>query len=139
MFRIVTALMLICLFMVGCSTTNDAEPPAEQGTNQDEGMFEGEENDKQSNDDLLIDSREEVDGDNDDRISTTKAEELVREQLQIDEGSNTVVAYDSETASGHYLIRVNTVHDDTTNQHETDHDGLYTVNAITGEIQKSQK
>ncbi|KAA0548142.1 hypothetical protein FZW96_10475 [Bacillus sp. BGMRC 2118] len=138
MYRLIITCALFSMVLAGCNTNQSAEPPAEQNTHQAEGMFEAGADEEQSNDDLLINSRYEAEG-QEDKISTTRAENLVKEHLQINENSNTVVAYVSKTEDGHYLIRVNTVDDDTNQRQDTSNDGLYMVNAKTGEIQRKKQ
>lgn len=138
MFRLLPVWMILCIGLAGCATTNEVDPPAEAGTDGNEGMLQEEEVEKQPNEDLLIDSREEINGE-DDRITTAEAEELVREHLQIDEGSHTVVAYNSNLEDGRYLIRVNTMKDNTTDEDRATNDGWYAVNATSGEVQRYNK
>jgi hypothetical protein len=94
-------LFLLSMLIIGCTPQTD--PPAEHA-NDEEGMFEGEHGEEHSSDELLMDSREEVDGTHD-TIATTEAEALVRQHLNIDQNSDTVVVFDSEL-NGNYIIHV---------------------------------
>ncbi len=130
-------LFLLPLFLlvlaVGC-TANDPDPPAEQSNEQqEEGIVGDEKGEQHTTDELLTDSREEVDM-ADDTISITEAESLVNEHLNIDPQSNTIVVFDSELENGDYLIHVDHL---TKQNNDSDHhaiEGWYTVNPRTREI-----
>jgi hypothetical protein len=122
--------------LIGC-TANNAEPLPE-ATNEPKGMFEGETGEQHSNDALLIDSRSQVDGENE-RISTTDAEALVRERLEIDPKSDTIVVYDRELENGLYVIHVYDVVNNGQNSRRNTSDKWYTVNSKTKEIKKYNK
>jgi hypothetical protein len=129
---------LLSTIAMGC-TANDVDPSPEQlSDQQDEGMFEGEIGEMHSNDALLIDSRGEVDGEND-RISTTAAETLVREHLNVTPNSDTVVVYDSELENDLYVIHVYDLLDEGKDSELNESEGWYTVNAKTKEIQEYNK
>jgi hypothetical protein len=131
------SVFLLSFITMGCAA-NDVAPPPEELSEQEEGMFEGEKGEIHSNDALLTDSRDEVDGEND-RISTTAAETLVREHLNVESNSDTVVVYDSELENNLYLIHVYDLLDEGKDTERNDSRGWYTVNARTKEIQEYNK
>ncbi|MFD1735602.1 hypothetical protein ACFSCX_03405 [Bacillus salitolerans] len=124
-------ILIISTWLIGgCTPQMD---PAPEQSNQEEGMFEGEQAEAHNSDALLTDSRDEVDG-TADRISTTDAEALVREHLNISATSNTIVLYDSELEDGRYVIHVYDVMDNELDENNQVTQGWYTVDPITKDL-----
>jgi predicted nucleic acid-binding Zn-ribbon protein len=125
---------LLCSFLVGCAA-NDADPPAEQPTEQEDGMFGSEEGEHHTTDEQLVESREEVNP-SDQTLSITQAEALVYEHLNIDASSDTVVVFDSEIENGDYLIYVYDLLEEDKGTEQHTNEGWYTVNPETKEIKE---
>ncbi|WP_026559899.1 hypothetical protein [Bacillus sp. J37] len=96
-------LLLTLLMMTACNNINKDEAINE---NQEEGLLQTGNNQVKTNDDLLLEAREEVNYDNDrDPLHPTQAEELVKEKLGVRRDKNTIVQYD-HVEDGNYIVHV---------------------------------
>ncbi|MBU7591884.1 hypothetical protein [Metabacillus halosaccharovorans] len=95
--------LLTLLMMTACNNVNEDEAISE---NQEEGLLQTGNNRFKTNDDLLLEAREEVNYDNDrDPLHPTQAEELVKEKLGVRRDKNTIVQYD-HVEDGNYIVHV---------------------------------
>lgn len=89
--------------MTACNNVNEDEAISE---NQEVGLLQTGNNRVKTNDDLLLEAREEVNYDNDrDPLHPTQAEELVKEKLGVRRDKNTIVQYD-HVEDGNYIVHV---------------------------------
>ncbi|WP_226530201.1 hypothetical protein [Metabacillus niabensis] len=95
--------LLTLLMMTACNNVNENEAIGEK---QEEGLLQTGNNRVKTNDDLLLEAREEVNYDNDrDPLHPTQAEELVKEKLGVRRDKNTIVQYD-HVEDGNYIVHV---------------------------------
>ncbi|WP_078434541.1 hypothetical protein [Metabacillus halosaccharovorans] len=95
--------LLTLLMMTACNNVNEDEAISEK---QEEGLLQTGNNRVKTNDDLLLEAREEVNYDNDrDPLHPTQAEELVKEKLGVRRDRNTIVQYD-HVEDGNYIVHV---------------------------------
>ncbi|MCV9887424.1 hypothetical protein [Metabacillus halosaccharovorans] len=95
--------LLTLLIMTACNNVNEDEAISEK---QEEGLLQTGNNRVKTNDDLLLEAREEVNYDNDrDPLHPTQAEELVKEKLGVRRDKNTIVQYD-HVEDGNYIVHV---------------------------------
>ncbi|MCM3441751.1 hypothetical protein AB3Z07_09095 [Metabacillus halosaccharovorans] len=95
--------LLTLLMMTACNNVNEDEAISE---NQEVGLLQTGNNRVKTNDDLLLEAREEVNYDNDrDPLHPTQAEELVKEKLGVRRDKNTIVQYD-HVEDGNYIVHV---------------------------------
>lgn len=95
--------LLTLLMMTACNNVNEDEAISE---NQEEGLLQTGNNRVKTNDDILLEAREEVNYDNDrDSLHPTQAEELVKEKLGVRRDKNTIVQYD-HVEDGNYIVHV---------------------------------
>lgn len=93
--------LLTLLMMTACNNVNEDEATGEK---QEEGLLQTGNNRVKTNDDLLLEAREEVNDEND-PLHPTQAEELVKEKLGVRRDKNTIVQYD-HVEDGNYIVHV---------------------------------
>lgn len=98
-------ILLIC---AGCGM-NNAE---ERRTNEDEqGLLQTGQDNLKSNDEILLESRREVDFDQpNNHLNPTEAEQLVKNELGINDHRETVIQYD-HMEKNHFVIHVYKIND----------------------------
>ncbi len=95
--------LLLMFTLTGCNTGNEDEA---NGTDQEEGLLQTGNDNVRSNDDLLVESREEVNLVHErEPLHPTQAEELVKEKLGVKRDNNTIVQYD-HIEDGNYIVHV---------------------------------
>lgn len=73
---------------------------------EEEGLLQTGNDHIRTNDDVLVEAREEVNFDQDrEPLHPTQAEELVKEKLGVKRDENTIVQYD-HVEDGHYIVHV---------------------------------
>lgn len=133
--RLFKILFFIILLSVGCTANQQQQEATEPLNVQNvERKFGADKGETTSSDHLLIDARTEVDLGNDQTLTTTEAEALVHNYLNIEPQSNSIVMFDSVLDNGDYLIHVyDLINDDDNNQEHTSR-AWYRVNPETREI-----
>jgi hypothetical protein len=102
---------LILIACTACNTDEKSEALNESNT-EEKGLLQTGNDKIRANDDLLVESREEFNLDNDQEpLHPTKAEELVREKLDLQENEDLIVQYD-HLEKGNYIIHVYSVDDE---------------------------
>ncbi len=91
------------LMLTACNNVNRDEATS---IHQEEGLLQTGNDHVKTNDDILVEAREEVNDDNDrDPLHPTQAEELVKEKLGVRRDKNTIVQYD-HVEDGNYIVHV---------------------------------
>ncbi|MBO1514624.1 hypothetical protein [Metabacillus bambusae] len=99
---------IFLLACTACNTVNNGEA-LNEGNTEEKGLLQTGNDKIRTNDDLLVESREEFNLDNEhDPLHPTKAEELVREKLDLQENEDLIVQYD-HLEKGNYIIHVYSV------------------------------
>jgi hypothetical protein len=104
-------MLLFCISFIAtaCANNNDDTASQARGINNGEGLADTFEDGLQTDEEQLIEARDHVNMNmttNDNHYSITEAEELVRNHLNIDDNSDTVVFFLREE-NDDYLIQVN--------------------------------
>ncbi|OAS86650.1 MULTISPECIES: hypothetical protein [Metabacillus] len=103
--------LVIFMFLLACTACNtvDKSEALNERNNEEKGLLQTGNDNTRTSDDLLVESREEFNLDNDrDPLHPTKAEELVREKLDLHENEDMIVQYD-HLEKGNYIIHVYSV------------------------------
>lgn len=124
--------MLIC---TACNNTNQNEALNETELKQEDGLLQTGNDHVTRNDGMLVESREEVNLDNeDDPLHPTQAEQLVKKNLGLEKNDeNTIVQYD-HLEDGNYIIHVYSLEADKENS-----EAWYMVDLTTKEVEKLQR
>lgn len=119
-------LVIISLVCSGCGM-NNAE---ERRTNEaDQGLLQTGQDNLKSTDEILLESRREVDFDRpNNHLNPTEAEQLVKNKLGINDHHETVVQYD-HMEKNHFVIHVYTIGDA-----DGKSEGWYSVDSETKEV-----
>ncbi|HZH61657.1 MAG TPA: hypothetical protein VEY70_19205 [Metabacillus sp.] len=98
-------MFLLTLFLLtACNTVDEDE--ATSINQEEEGLLQTGNDHVRTNDDVLVEAREEVNFDQDrEPLHPTQAEELVKEKLGVKRDKNTIVQYD-HVEDGHYIVHV---------------------------------
>lgn len=106
--------MMTLLACIACNTVDQGE--ALNGSEIEEnGLLQTGNDNIKTNDELLVESREEVNlNDETDPLHPTKAEELVKEKLGLQKNENMIVQYD-HLEEGNYIIHVYSIDGDREN------------------------
>ena len=95
--------LVTLLMMTSCNTVNEDEAA---NLNQEKGLLQTGNDNITTNDDILLEAREEVnENNNSDPLHPTQAEELVKEKLGVKRDNNTIVQYD-HVEDGNYIVHV---------------------------------
>lgn len=102
--KYIVALMIL-LACTACNTVDQGEESRAAET-EEKGLLQTGNDNVKTNDELLVESREEVNLDDEiDPLHPTKAEELVKEKLGLQDNENMIVQYD-HLEKGNYIIHV---------------------------------
>ncbi|MGM0873389.1 MAG: hypothetical protein ACQEWV_01080 [Bacillota bacterium] len=105
--KYLVALILLLAF-TACNTV-DQGGESRGAETEENGLLQTGNDHVKPNDELLVESREEVNLDDDrDPLHPTKAEELVKEKLGLQDNENMIVQYD-HLERGNYIIHVYSV------------------------------
>lgn len=124
----------ICLALIttACTANNPDTASPSRGINNGEGLADTYEDGLQTEEEQLIEARDHVNMNmtaNDNQYSISEAEELVRDHLNIDDNSDTVVFFLREE-NDNYIIQVNHL--------ERNNKATFIVNPNTGKITKQR-
>ncbi|PGT81674.1 MULTISPECIES: hypothetical protein [Bacillaceae] len=123
--------VLIC---TACNTNNQDEAMNGAEVEQEQGLLQTGNDEIKRNDDLLVESREEVNLDNnDDPLHPTEAEKLVKKKIGSEHNENTIVQYD-HLENGHYIIHVYSLEGEKENS-----EAWYMVDLKTQKVEKLQR
>jgi|GEM_PF-5537507 len=99
------AMFFFTLYLLtACNIVDEDE--ATNINQEEEGLLQTGNDHVRTNDDVLVEAREEVNFDQDrEPLHPTQAEELVKEKLGVKRDENTIVQYD-HVEDGHYIVHV---------------------------------
>ncbi|MGM7720125.1 hypothetical protein [uncultured Metabacillus sp.] len=102
-------LLFIMIAVCSACNVNDQDEALNETGTEENGLLQTGNDQRITNDDILVEAREEVNLDKDhDPLHPTMAEELVREKLGLENNENVIVQYD-HLEKGKYIIHVYSV------------------------------
>lgn len=123
-------IFLVFFSCVACNNDyNNQDQASKERVQEDQGLLQTGNDDVKPNDEILLESREEINADeNQDPLHPTQAEHLVREKLGLEKNEDMIVQYD-HLEDGNYIIHVYSV-----NGGKENSEAWYIVEMDTGKV-----